>query len=109
MNRDEAEVVNKGLLKALQCLLANYLALRHCDSVRRPYRTVEPCVRYAEQALADSNRDSDGICHTTSEMFDKPCKHIGWFHRVRFLCFVRKFLACEKCGELIPQGRWKLD
>jgi hypothetical protein len=35
------------------------------------------------------------------------CKHEGWYHHVKFLCFRRKFLVCEKCGELIPQGKWR--
>ena len=38
-----------------------------------------------------------------------PCKHSGWYHYVRFWIFKRKFLACEKCGKLIPQTKWHLD
>jgi len=39
----------------------------------------------------------------------KPCAHTGYYHTVTFLCFKRKFLACENCGTLIPQGGWRFN
>ena len=39
----------------------------------------------------------------------KPCAHTGYYHTVEFLCFKRKFLACENCGKLIPQTKWRLS
>jgi len=28
---------------------------------------------------------------------------------VAFLCFKKRFLACEICGKLIPQTKWRLS
>lgn len=43
---------------------------------------------------------------TTTFTQKEECIHIGWYHTVKFLCFRKRFLACEKCGELIPKGKW---
>jgi len=49
----------------------------------------------------------DAATTETTATIPKQCNHdTGWFHYVRFLCFKRKYLACEKCGELIPKTRW---
>jgi hypothetical protein len=37
------------------------------------------------------------------------CNHTGYYHIVTFLCFKRKFLACENCGKLIPQTKWRFS
>jgi len=37
------------------------------------------------------------------------CKHTGYYHTVIFLCFKKRFLACEICGKLIPQTKWRLS
>lgn len=44
---------------------------------------------------------------STTTSIHKQCEHKGWYHNVYFYCFVRKFLACKKCGELIPQTKWR--
>ena len=36
----------------------------------------------------------------------KECKHAGLYRYISFLCFRRKYLICEKCFEIIPQGKW---
>jgi hypothetical protein len=41
--------------------------------------------------------------------FQNPCTHTGYYHIVTFLCFKRKFLACENCGKLIPQTKWEIS
>jgi len=43
---------------------------------------------------------------TTNEYF---CKHrTGWYVYPKFWIFKREYLACEDCGKLIPQSRWKI-
>jgi len=37
------------------------------------------------------------------------CEHTGYYHTVTFLCFKKRFLACENCGKLIPQTKWRLS
>jgi hypothetical protein len=45
--------------------------------------------------------------HTATEAV--LCNHTGYYHTVTFLCFKRKFLACENCGKLIPQTNWRFS
>lgn len=37
------------------------------------------------------------------------CRHTGYYHTVTFLCFKKRFLACEICGKLISQTKWRLS
>jgi hypothetical protein len=47
--------------------------------------------------------------YTAVTLSSNPCKHkTGWFHTVYFWIFKRRFLACDDCHELIPQGKWTL-
>ena len=57
------------------------------------------------QSTSESNTT---VTFTTTGVY-KQCEHKGWYHNVYFCCFVRKFLACEKCGELIPQTKWRFS
>ena len=37
-----------------------------------------------------------------------PCKHdTGFYYYVTFLCYKRKFIACELCHQLVPLTKWK--
>ena len=60
------------------------------------------CNNYNENAFIEK-------VETTGTFTNEPCKHIGYYHTVEFLCFKRKFLACENCGKLIPQTKWRLS
>ena len=44
--------------------------------------------------------------YTATKSIEKCHHHKGYYHTVTFWIFKRRFLACELCGELIPQGRW---
>lgn len=39
----------------------------------------------------------------------ESCQHGGWYVYPKFWIFKRRYLCCDKCGELIPKGRWFLD
>ena len=45
---------------------------------------------------------------TLTSSIHEDCKHTGWYHWVDFWIFTRRFLACDKCGMLIPITKWQL-
>jgi len=62
----------------------------------------EGCNNYNEDAFIEK-------VETTGTSTNEPCKHTGYYHTVTFLCFKKRFLACEICGKLIPQTKWRLS
>lgn len=61
----------------------------------------EGCPYYKEQY--------ETVTSTGTTTKKRTCKHTGFYHTVNFLCFKKRFLACEKCGTLIPQGGWRFN
>lgn len=48
------------------------------------------------------------VSSTATSSTYAECKHAGWYHWVDFWIFTRKFLACDRCGNLIPLTGWQL-
>lgn len=77
----------------------DFIQCTKCGKTIKPYEK-HKCL------IADYALLGEEAMTTTTFTIREECKHVGWYHYVKFLCFKRKFLACEKCGELIPQSKW---
>ncbi len=66
------------------------------------------CDNYVDRIEVSNyaNLPQESSTYTTTST--EICKHTGFYHMVTFLFFKRRFLACEKCGKLVPQTKWTI-